>query len=183
MGQTSLARPLVAPLERRILMIRGYRVMMNLDLAEVYGVSTKRLNEQVRRNKRRFPKDFMFRLTAKERDEVAANCGHLEKLKFSSMLPYAFTEHGALMLSSVLNSPAAMQASIQVVRAFVRLREILSNHRELAQKLAAMETKYDAQFKVVFDAIRELMAPPPVPPRPRIGFAPTKRELAATACR
>jgi ORF6N domain-containing protein len=152
MGQTALARSLVVPLERRILLLRGHRVMMNLDL---------------RRNMRRFPKEFIFRLTAKERAEAAANCGHLEKLKFSSVLPYAFTEHGALMLSSVLNSPAARQAS----------------HREVAQKLATMEMKYDAQFKVVFDAIRELMAPPPVPPRPRIGFTRPKGELAATASR
>lgn len=143
--------------------------MLDSDLAELYGVATKRLNEQVRRNVSRFPLDFMFQLTAKEKTEVVANCDHLQHLRFSSALPHAFTEHGAVMLASVLNSPIAVEASIQVVRAFIRLREILSAHKGLAQKLESLERKYDAQFKVVFDAIRRLMAPPS-PPRRRIGF-------------
>lgn len=181
METDELTGPLVLPLERRILLIRGYKVMLDLDLADVYGVPTKRLNEQVKRNRTRFPEDFMFQLIPEEKTQVVANCDHLRRLKFSATLPYAFTEHGALMLASVLSSPAAVQASIQVVRAFVRLREILSNHKELAERLAEMESKYDAQFKVVFDAIRELMEPPPVPLRPRIGFTRPKAELAATA--
>ncbi len=147
-------------IESRIVLIRGHKVMLDSDLAQLYGVTTKRLNEQVKRNEDRFPADFMFRLTPKEKAEVVANCDHLRRLKFSPALPYAFTEHGAVMLASVLNSPVAVQASIQVVRAFIRLRRILATHRELARKLAQLEQKYDKQFKVVFDAIRELMAPP-----------------------
>lgn len=153
-----------------IFVIRGQKVMLDTDLARVYGVTTKRLNEQVKRNRERFPKDFMFQLTMEEKKQVVANCDHLFRLKFSPALPYAFTEHGAVMLASVLNSPVAVQASIQVVRAFVRLREILATHKELAHKLEALERKYDSQFKVVFDAIRNLMEPTPVPPNRRIGF-------------
>lgn len=160
------------PVERvaeLILLLRGQRVMLDADLARVYAVSTKRLNEQVKRNRARFPADFAFRLTAKEKAEVVANCDHLRGLKFSPVRPYAFTEHGALMLASVLNSPIAVAASIQIVRAFVRLRGLALTHKDLAQRLDALERKYDAQFKVVFDAIRQLMAPPP-PSTKRIGF-------------
>lgn len=166
------------PIEKRILLIRGRKVMLDLDVAEVYGVTTKRLNEQVKRNRDRFPEDFMFQLTAQEKAEVVANCDHLERLKFSPQLPYAFSEHGALMLASVLSSPVAIQASIQVVRAFVRLRGILAAHAELAERLAQLEKKYDTQFKVVFDAIRGLMTPPPTPRR-CIGFGPPPPRKAA----
>ena len=152
-----------------ILVLRGQRVMLDTDLARVYGVSTKRLNEQVKRNRARFPADFMFQLTPDEKAEVVANRDHLRSVKFSPVHPHAFTEHGALMLASVLNSPVAVAASIQIVRAFVHLREMLAAHKDLARKLEALERKYDAQFKVVFDAIRELMAPP-TPSRRRIGF-------------
>jgi hypothetical protein len=155
--------------ERSILFIPGEKVMLDADLAVLYGVSTKRLNEQVKRNRGRFPEDFMFQLTEKEKLEVVANCDHLKKLKYSPNLPYAFTEHGAIMLASVLNSSTAIQTSIQIVRAFVRLRQILTSNRELAQKLAALEKKYDEQFKVVFDAIRQLMTPPE-PKHKKIGF-------------
>jgi phage regulator Rha-like protein len=154
---------------RAILSIRGEKVMLDSDLAELYGVETKRLNEQVKRNLARFPADFMFQLTAAEKSEVVANCDHLINLKYSSNLPYAFTEHGALMLANVLNSERAAQTSVQVVRAFVRLRQMLASNAELARKLAALENKYDAQFKVVFDAIRQLMSPPAKPKR-EIGF-------------
>jgi len=143
--------------------------MLDMDLSELYGVSTKRLNEQLRRNLERFPEDFMFRLRPEEKDEVVANCDHLVRLKYSPSLPYAFTEHGALMLASILKSPQAVAASIHVVRAFVRLREILSNHRDLAKKLESLEKKYDTKFKIIFDAIRELMRPPH-PAGTRIGF-------------
>jgi hypothetical protein len=149
----------VEVIERKILLVRGEKVMLDADLAELYGVTTKRLNEQVKRNRDRFPGDFMFQLTVEEKAEVVANCDHLKKLKFSHVLPYAFTEHGAIMLALALNSPVAVQTSVLVVRAFVRLRQMLASHADLARKLDAMEKKYDAQFKVVFDAIRQLMKP------------------------
>jgi hypothetical protein len=148
-----------AGVERRILLIRGQKVMLDSDLAELYGVSTTRLNEQVKRNLKRFPEDFMFRLTHAEKQEVIANCDHLQKLKFSPVLPQAFTEHGAVMLASVLSSPVAIQASMQVVRAFVRLRNILAAHKELAKKLEAFEQKTDSRFKVVFELIAKYLKP------------------------
>lgn len=166
---TSLVSTL--PIERRILLLRKHKVMLDADLAELYGVSTKRLNEQVKRNRDRFPPDFMFRLTIIERAEVVVKCDHLRRLRFSPALPYAFTEHGAIMLASILNSPVAVRASIQVVRAFIAMREALATSKALAGKLATLERKYDAQFKTVFDAIRRLMAPP-TPSRPQIGFRP-----------
>lgn len=158
-------------LESRILLIRDTRVMLGVDLARVYGVTTKRLNEQVGRNIRRFPEDFMFRLTPAEKKKVVAYCDHLRALKYSPVTPRAFTEHGALMLANVLNSERAVDASIQVIRAFARLRTLLSSHRELARRLDELERRYDAKFKSVFNAIRELMEPPRVPPKP-IGFQP-----------
>ena len=168
-----MKQALVIPsVEQSILLIRGHRVMLDADLARLYGVSTKRLNEQVKRNWSRFPKDFMFRLTAKERNEVVAICDHLQHLKFSSTLPHAFTEHGAIMLASVLNTPRAVEVSVFVVRAFVKLREKLSAHRKLAQKLTELERKietHDERIQSLFDAIRQLMAPPKSPRR-RIGF-------------
>ena len=148
---------IIHEVERLILILHGRRVMLDADLARIYGVSTKRLNEQVQRNLDRFPEDFMVQLTAEEKAEVVANCDHLKTLRFSPHLPRAFTEHGAIMLASVLSSPAAVQASVQVVRAFVRLREILSGNKELARRLDALEKRYDVQFKTVFAAIRELM--------------------------
>ncbi|MGD0206422.1 MAG: ORF6N domain-containing protein [Verrucomicrobiota bacterium] len=154
---------------RAILSIRGEKVMLDSDLADIYGVSTGALNQAVKRNLGRFPPDFMFQLTEIEKNEVVTNCDNLARLKFSPHLPYAFTEHGALMLANVLNSERAAQTSVQVVRAFVRLRQMLASNAELARKLAALENKYDAQFKVVFDAIRQLMSPPAKPKR-EIGF-------------
>jgi hypothetical protein len=162
-------------IERAIFLIRGQKVMLDADLAELYGVLTKVLNQAVKRNKERFPVDFMFQLTKEEKDEVVTNCDHLKRLKFSPTLPHAFTEHGAIMLATILNSPIAVQASIQVVRAFVRLRQMLASNADLARKLDTLERKYDAQFKVVFDAIRQLMTPPE-PKRKRIGFIHEKKE-------
>jgi len=159
----------VEKIERSILFIREEKVMLDVDLANLYGVTTKRLNEQVKRNRNRFPEDFMFQLTEKEKAEVVANCDHLKMLKFSPHLPYAFTEHGAIMLATVLNSSVAVQASIQVVRAFIKLREMIATHKEFARKLDEMEKKYDAQFKIVFDAIRQLMSPPEKHKR-KVGF-------------
>ncbi|MBM3745539.1 MAG: ORF6N domain-containing protein [Acidobacteria bacterium] len=162
-------------IERKILLIRGARVMLDADLARLYGVRTKRLNEQVKRNRDRFPQDFMFQLTAQEKTEVVADCDHLQRLKFSPALPYAFTEHGAVMLANVLNSKVAVRASVQVVRAFVKLREVLATHRELAHKIAEMEEKYDERFRAVFAAIKKLMEPPVLPPKRRIGFTPDEK--------
>jgi len=145
--------------------------MLDADLAVLYGVTTKRLNEQVKRNRDRFPADFMFRLTARETAGLRSQIATTKSGRGGRRSPpVAFTEHGAVMLASVLNSPTAVYASIQVVRAFVRLRGILATHRDLARKLEDLERKYDAQFRVVFDAIRELMQPLD-PPRKRIGFA------------
>ena len=159
----------VERIEKAILSIRGEKVMLDSDLADLYGVTTKMLNQAVKRNASRFPTDFMFQLTETEKSEVVTNCDHLARLKFSPFLPYAFTEHGALMLANVLSSERAAQTSVQVVRAFVRLRQMLASNAELARKLDAMEKKYDAQFKVVFDAIRQLMSSP-AKPRREIGF-------------
>ena len=156
--------------ERRILVLRGERVMLDADLADLYGVPTKALNQQVKRNIDRFPADFMFRLTAEEKGLAIAASSHLARLKYSPARPYAFTEHGALMLASVLNSSTAVAASIEVVRAFVRLREMVSAHRDLGRRLDQLARKYDGQFSVVFQAIRELMLPFKAKPRRRIGF-------------
>jgi len=156
----------------RILQLRDQRVMLDADLAELYGVTTKRLNEQVKRNIERFPEDFMFQLNADEKAEVVANCGHLTKLKFSPSLPYAFTEHGALMLGNVLKSSRAVEVSLLVVRAFVQIREMLSTHKELAAKLDQLERKvssHDQAIAGLIDAIRQLMNPP-APVRRGIGF-------------
>lgn len=149
----------VERIERGIFVLRGQRVMLDADLAELYGVPTKRLNEQVKRNLERFPADFMFQLTEAEKLQVVTTCDHLRKLKFSAALPYAFTEHGAIMLASVLNSPAAVNASIHVVRAFLRLRLLLASHAELTKRMETLEKKYDRRFRVVFDAIKQLMEP------------------------
>ena len=129
-------------------------------MAELYGVETKRLNEQMRRNIECFPEDFMFRLSAEEKAEVVANCDHLAKLKYSPTLPYAFTEHGALMLGNVLKSDRAVEVSLMVVRAFVQLRQMLASNVELSRKLAALEKSYDIKFKAVFEAIHELEKTP-----------------------
>jgi hypothetical protein len=155
--------------EEVILFIRRQKVILDADLARLYGTTTKRLNEQVRRNHERFPVDFMFQLTEEEKAEVVANCDHLSRLKFSPAFPYAFTEHGAIMVASILNTPRAIEASIFVVRAFVKLREILATHKELERKLIALEKKYDRQFRVVFEAIRQLIDVEDKPKR-KIGF-------------
>jgi ORF6N domain-containing protein len=167
--------------QRGILTIRGQKVMLDADLADLYGVTTRRLNEQVKRNRERFPADFMLHLTAEEKTEVVAKCDHLRRLKFSPTLPYAFTEHGALMLASVLNSPAAVEVSLLIVRVFVRLRETIRSHKELRRRLTALEQKYDAQdsqIQEIFAAIRGLMAPPLSVARRRIGFRPLPDEEA-----
>jgi hypothetical protein len=158
-------------IERAILVLRGQKVIIDDTLADLYGVTTKRLNEQVKRNSDRFPPDFVFQLTVEEHASLRSrfatlNVGRGRHRKFR---PYAFTEHGALMAASVLSSPSAIEMSLMVVRAFVRLRRMLQANAELACKLEELEKRYDAQFRVVFDAIRELMTPPAKQKR-RIGF-------------
>jgi len=162
----------VERIEKSILLIRGQKVMLDADLAELYGVTTKRLNEQVKRNIDRFPKDFMFQLNDKEFKNLRSQFATSNLAKRRTP-PYAFTEHGAVMLASVLNSDVAVNASIQVVRAFVRLRRLLESHESLARKLDQLEKKYDSQFKVVFEAIRQLMKPP-AKDQKRIGFRKNK---------
>jgi hypothetical protein len=160
-------------IERKILMIRGHRVILDRDLAVLYEVTTKALNQAVKRNLESFPGDFMFCLDAREKKEVVTNCDHLAAIKYSPQLPYAFTEQGVAMLSSVLKSKRARLVNIQIMRAFVRLRQLLNTHKELARKLEELEKKYDAQFKSVFDAIKALMEPPEGPEPKRItGFKP-----------
>jgi hypothetical protein len=162
----------IEQIQQSILLIRGKKVMLDTDLARLYGVPTKRLNEQVKRNRDRFPQDFMFQLSAEEKTEVVAKCDHLASLKFSPTHPYAFTEHGAIMLAAVLNTPRAIEVSVFVVRAFVRLREILTTHKALAHKLAELESKietHDEAIRSLVSAIRQLMAPPAAGQK-KIGF-------------
>ena len=161
----------------RILMVRGEKVIIDADLAEFYGVPTKRLNEQVKRNKERFPEDFMFQLSPEEKTELVAKCGHLAKLKFSPTQPFAFTEHGAIMAASVLNSPRAAETSIFIVRAFVKLRSMIAEHKELSQKIARIErnlAEHDEQIIALIRAIKEFLQPEPVPRKRRIGFQTDK---------
>lgn len=163
----------IGKIEQRILLIRGEKVIIDSDLAEFYNVPTKRLNEQIKRNKKRFPDDFMFQLTDNEKSEVVANCDHLTKLKYSKALPYAFTEHGAIMAASVLNSTRAVEVSVFIVRAFVKLRKAIAAHKELANKIAQLErrlTDHDEQIIALVHAIKQLMNPEPPPKKRRIGF-------------
>jgi len=160
-----------------IITIRNQKVIIDRDLAEIYGVQTRRLNEQVKRNPDRFPEDFMFQLTKEEADFWARSRSQIAILKRGTnvkYLPYAFTEYGAIMAANVLNSRQAVRMSVFVVRAFVKLREMLSTHKELAHKLAALERKlqnHDESIRSLVVAIRQLMAPPePEPPKKRIGF-------------
>jgi phage regulator Rha-like protein len=168
----------VERIQRKILFIRGQRVMLDSDLAELYGVETKRLNEQVRRNSNRFPPDFRFQLTPAEFENLRSQTATPSLHGGRRYLPFVFTEHGALMLANVLSSERAAQASVQVVRAFIRLRQLLASNAELARKLDALEQKYDRQFKVVFDTIRRMMAPPE-PKRREIGFHVKPDEVRA----
>jgi hypothetical protein len=166
-----------AHIASRILLIRGQKVMVDADLAELYGVSTKRLNEQVRRNASRFPADFMFALTAAEKAEVVANCDHLARLKFSPTLPSAFTEHGALMAASVLNTTRAVEVSVYIVRAFVQLRELIASNKDLARRLDELEARigkkldsHDQAIVGLINAMRELMKPTEPLTKRKIGF-------------
>ena len=176
----------VERIERLIFLIRGQRVMLDRELAILYGVPTKVLNQAVKRNKDRFPEDFMFQLTHQEGKSwwtevmdrrLRSQNVTLKRGQHMKYRPYAFTEHGILMLSSVLNSERAIQVNIAIMRAFVRLRKMVASHVELARKLEALEKKYDAQFKVVFEAIRQLMASREKQPK-KIGFQLRERRAA-----
>ena len=162
-------------IDRRIFVIHGQKVMIDMDLSSLYGVSTKILNQAVKRNIRRFPEDFMFQLNEKEKDELVTICDQFETMKHSYHLPYAFTEQGVAMLSSVLRSARAVTVNIQIMRAFVRLRNVISQNKELAVKLNELERhvgKHDDDILLIFEAIRKLMEPPPEKPKPKIGFRP-----------
>jgi hypothetical protein len=161
--------------ENAILLIRGEKVILDTDLAALYDVETRSLLQAVKRNRERFPSDFMFQLTRKEFESLRSQSVISKGRGGRRYLPYAFTEHGAIMAANVLSSKGAVQASVQVVRAFIRLRQMLASNAELAHKLSEIERKYDAQFKVVFDAIRQLMTPPE-PQRKQIGFAKTTKK-------
>jgi len=167
---------LVEEIQPRILLIRDQKVILDADLAILYGVTTKRLNEQVKRNLDRFPDDFMFQLTSEEAEGMRSqNATSKTGRGGRRYQPYAFTEHGAMMAASVLNTPRAAEVSVYVVRAFIRLREIVATHKELAAKLAELERKvgtHDAAIQSLVAAIRQLLTPPPKPDRGKIGFRP-----------
>jgi hypothetical protein len=169
---TPAAQALIA----RIHSIRGHKVMLDADLAELYGVQTKALIQAVKRNPARFPSDFMFSLMEQEvenlRSQIVTSSSALRNWGGRRTAPYAFTEQGVAMLSSVLKSSKAVQVNVEIMRAFVRLRGLIGHNRELARRLDDLESRYDQQFKVVFDAIRELMTPPAPAPKRRIGFVP-----------
>ncbi|WP_218082290.1 ORF6N domain-containing protein [Anthocerotibacter panamensis] len=169
----------VERIEKVILLIRGQKVLLDMDIAQLYGVETRVLNQAVRRNLDRFPEDFMFQLTQEETESlrsqfVISNEGSGRGGR--RYLPYAFTEQGVAMLSSVLKSPQAVQVNIEIMRAFVRLRKLLASNEELAQHLGELEQKYDEQFTIIFEAIRQLIEPPD-PPKRRMGFTSEDDQL------
>jgi phage regulator Rha-like protein len=185
------------PLEtitHRILLFRGQKVLLDADLAALYGVTTKRFNEQVKRNQERFPADFMFQLSEEEFTILRSQFATLKtgRGQHRKYLPYVFTEHGAIMAAMILNSPRATEVSVYVVRAFVQLREVLTSHRDLAKKLEELENKTEmmsvqhdnfahntrVQLKQVFDALRELMEPPETPKKRPIGFVTPEEKPA-----
>jgi len=161
-------------IESRILLVRGEKVILDSDLAELYGVTTKRLNEQVKRNKDRFPADFMFQMSSAETEYLRSQTATSKNARGGRRYrPYAFTEHGAIMAASVLNTPRAVEVSVYVVRAFVKLRETISTHKELARKFGELEKRMETQdedIAALFEAIRQLMEPPDKPAK-RIGFS------------
>ena len=156
-------------IQSKIFLIRGKKVMIDKDLAELYGVETEHLKRQVRRNLERFPDDFLLVLTQKESANLIRHFGG-SRWGGTRKPPFAFTEHGILMLSSVLNSPRAIQVNIQIMRTFTKLRQLMIEHADLRKKIEEMESKYDYQFKVVFKAIKELLETPPQKPKKPIGF-------------
>ena len=164
---------LVVPLPTRIIEVRGIKVLLDADLAELYAVSTKSLNQAIKRNRQKFPPDFMFRLTKGEKEEVVTICDHLQRLKFSHSLPLAFTEHGALMAANVLNSGRAVAMSVYIIRAFLKLRETLVANQAVLKRLAEIDKtllQHDTALRDIYGKLRPLLQPPPAPPRRRIGF-------------
>jgi uncharacterized protein (UPF0147 family) len=162
----------------KLLMIRGQKVMISNDLAELYGVTTKRLNEQVKRNMRRFPDHFMFQLTEEEKEQVVANCDHLENLKYSPFLPYVFTEHGTVMLANILNSDRAIAASIRIVEIFIQLRENILMHKDLLLKMEEMEKRVggqDVKIEQIFQYLKQFIKDQQKP-RKEIGFKPPEKK-------
>ena len=163
----------------QILLVRNQRVLIDIDLAYLYGITTKRLNEQIKRNIERFPEDFMFQLTREEKAEVVTNYDLLGNLKYSNSLPYVFTEHGAIMAASMINTPRAIQISLLVVRTFVQLRQLVSTNKELRHKLTELESRldgHDGTLQTLVTAIRQLMEPPVIRKKHSIGFAPWPTE-------
>jgi hypothetical protein len=170
-GDKSLAR--VDNVTGRILLIRGRKVLIDADLAQLYEVTTKALNQAMKRNQDRFPEDFVFQLAPEEKQEVVTSCDHLARLKYSPTQPYAYTEHGAIMAASVLNSARAVEVSVFVVRAFVQLREVVSANKAIGQKLVKIEQRlagHDQEIQALIVAIRQLMAPQVLPKKRQIGF-------------
>jgi len=159
-------------IERRILLLRGHKVMLDRDLAALYKVKPIALRQAVKRNTNRFPADFVIQLSTKEAEALVSQNVIPSRRSLGGFLPYAFTEQGVAMLSSVLRSERAAVVNVAIMRTFVRLRQILATNKELAERLAAMEKKYDQRFKVVFDILKQLMEPPPEPPKRPIGFVP-----------
>ena len=163
----------VETIVNNILFLRKEKVLLDRDLAKLYGVSTKALNQAVKRNSRRFPPDFMFRLTKKEKDELVTNCDRFKPLKHSSVSPLAFTEQGVAMLSSVLNSHRAIEVNIAIMRAFIHLRRMIASHKELAKKLKELEhhiKDHDEKIRAIFEAIQQLISLPPDDSKKKIGF-------------
>lgn len=171
-------------IESSILLLRGCRVMLDSDLAEIYQVTTKRLNEQVKRNRERFPEDFMFQLTSGEAAALRSQFATSNRGRGGRRYrPYVFTEHGAVMLASVLNSPVAVQASIQVVRAFIRMRQVMATHKDVARRIMDLERRierHDEHITALFEAVRQLMKPPERP-RKQIGFSPAAGDCDSEA--
>jgi hypothetical protein len=176
------SRSLVVPDEvvmSKILTIRGKKVMLDRDLAELYGVTTFRLNEQVKRNRKRFPEDFMFRLTKEEKKQLIENHAHLNSLKFSPVLPNVFTEHGAVMLASVLNNERAIEVNIRIVRIFTMMREMAINYKDILLKIEQLEKQTlqnTGDIQEVFGYIKQLIIPPAQANRKRIGFKMNDKE-------
>lgn len=164
----------IKKIENMILTLRGQKVILDRDHASLYGVSTKAFNQAVKRNPKRFPSHFVFQLTSDEKKQLVTNCDRFNSLKHSSTAPRAFTEHGALMSANVLNSENAIQVSVLVVEAFIRLRKTVMEVKELAEKVNALEAKYDSQFKIVFDAVKKLISSP-TNPKKKIGFHGNKK--------
>jgi len=161
-------------IENRIFLIRGQRVMVDRDLAQLYEVTTKALNQAVKRNKSRFPVEFMFRLTIKEKNELVTICDRFKSLKHSTSLPYVFTEHGVVMLANVLKSDQAVRVSIMIIKVFIRLKELISSHKGIFYKIGELEQRigrHDKEIQAILEAIRRLMREDEKP-KGRIGFHP-----------